>query len=196
MPLFSPCEQIYVGQTSQELRKHIQKHLSMIALSHRYAQDRKTLTSIADHFLKIHGGKSRGLTVVGLDHVFPNIRGENLTSILLRKESQWIYRLDTGVPRGLNQELIFTGFLGWYIPAFPLPLLFWFLPLIWEPFPSPKIPPPPFFSHLPIVFPIPALSVSYSHLGLNFVLHSFGLFFIYDFLLSPDPSISFFSPPL
>lgn len=110
--LICPCQQVYIGQTTQELRKRIQKHLSTIALASRDARDGKTLTSVADHFMKKHGGKPSGLMVVGIDRAYPNIRGGILTPILLCKESEWIYRLDTVYPRGLNEELLFTGFLG------------------------------------------------------------------------------------
>lgn len=48
-----PCRKIYIGQTTQELRKRIQKHLSTITMAERDARLGKTLTPIADHFLLI-----------------------------------------------------------------------------------------------------------------------------------------------
>ncbi|XP_040266912.1 uncharacterized protein LOC120981438 [Bufo bufo] len=55
--IICPCRQIYVGQTSQELRKRIQQHMSNINLAARdRADEEKTLTSVASHFLDHHGG--------------------------------------------------------------------------------------------------------------------------------------------
>lgn len=55
------CSKIYVGQTGNELRKRIQKHLSTIALAKRYSRYSKKLTAIAEHFLKYHKSNTRGL---------------------------------------------------------------------------------------------------------------------------------------
>lgn len=53
---------VYVGQTTQELRKRIQRHLSDISLAKRDEASRtKTLTSAASHFLRHHEGKSTGI---------------------------------------------------------------------------------------------------------------------------------------
>lgn len=47
-----PCRKIYVGQTSQELRRRVQHHISNINLAKRDMERGKTLTSVAKHFLQ------------------------------------------------------------------------------------------------------------------------------------------------
>lgn len=50
------------GQTTQQLRQRIQKHLSTIALADRDFRQGKKLTTVAEHFLKEHGETSIHLT--------------------------------------------------------------------------------------------------------------------------------------
>lgn len=104
-----PCSKIYVGQTSQELRKRIQKHLSTISLADRDNRQKKKLTSLAEHFLTKHRGRPSGMQVFGLEKVPPWIRGGDPTRLLLQKESRWIFTLGALKPAGLNEELTFTG---------------------------------------------------------------------------------------
>lgn len=54
--LICPCKIIYVGQTTQELRKRVQQHLSFINLAKRDMECGKVLTSVAKHFLQVHQG--------------------------------------------------------------------------------------------------------------------------------------------
>lgn len=103
------CDKIYVGQTTQEVRKRIQWHRFDISLAKRdESQENKKLTSVALHFH--HHGKPEGFKVIGLDHVKLNTRGGDPIPILLRSESRWIHRLNSLVPDGMNEELLFTGF--------------------------------------------------------------------------------------
>ncbi|XP_071989586.1 uncharacterized protein [Engystomops pustulosus] len=107
--LICPCRKLYVGQTTQELRKRCQQHLSTIRTASSDQQKGKKLTSVALHFLRFHGGCSRGLKIVGLEKVTLNNRGGDIVPLLLRNESRWIYMLNTMAPNGLNEELLFTG---------------------------------------------------------------------------------------
>ncbi|XP_069598891.1 uncharacterized protein [Ranitomeya imitator] len=104
------CPKIYVGQTSQELKRRMQQHLSNIAMASRDQKRNKTLSSVAAHFLEKHQGLPVGFKVMGLESVSTNIRGGNITNALLRCESKWIYKLQSCTPRGLNEDLLFTGF--------------------------------------------------------------------------------------
>ncbi|XP_072010737.1 uncharacterized protein [Engystomops pustulosus] len=108
--LICPCQKVYVGQTTQELRKRVQQHISSINNAHVHFSQGKHLSSVAAHFRSQHGGKCRGLQVVGLNKTRPNARGGNITPELLRCEAQWIFRLNCLSPQGLNEELLFTGF--------------------------------------------------------------------------------------
>lgn len=48
------CPKLYVGQTSQELRKRVQQHVSTITLAQRDLDLGKKLTPVATHFLQKH----------------------------------------------------------------------------------------------------------------------------------------------
>ncbi|XP_077133866.1 uncharacterized protein LOC143788239 [Ranitomeya variabilis] len=104
------CPKIYVGYTTQELRRRVQQHLSGINTAGKDLEKGKQLSSVAGHFFKEHGGSTRGLRVMGLEGVKPDIRGGNMVLDLLRRESKWIYNLNSRAPVGINEELLFTGF--------------------------------------------------------------------------------------
>lgn len=65
--LICPCQKVYVDQASQELKKRIQKHLSIITLAR--------CDEVALHFFKHHKSKILGIHIVGLDHITTNIQG-------------------------------------------------------------------------------------------------------------------------
>ncbi|KAM4031888.1 elongation factor 1-alpha, somatic form-like [Anomaloglossus baeobatrachus] len=54
--LICPCNKLYVGQTSQELRKRAQKHLSTINLAAADQKKGNPITPVAAHFLERHQG--------------------------------------------------------------------------------------------------------------------------------------------
>ncbi|CAJ0968772.1 unnamed protein product [Ranitomeya imitator] len=110
--LICPCKMLYVGQTSQELRKRVQKHISTIHLAASDSRKGKARTPVSEHFLVHHGGSSANLQVVGLQKIAHNERGGDKRRILLQIESSRIFQLQTVAPLGLNEELLFTGFLG------------------------------------------------------------------------------------
>ncbi|XP_056397116.1 uncharacterized protein LOC130291827 isoform X2 [Hyla sarda] len=64
--ILCPCNQVYVGQTTQELRKRIQKHLSTISLADRDFRSEKTLTSVAAHYRRYHAVSDLNWTIEGL----------------------------------------------------------------------------------------------------------------------------------
>lgn len=105
------CSFLYIGQTTQQLKQRIQKHLSTIGLAAWDRHQQKKLTTVAEHFLDVHKGKTIGLTIVGLERICGNGRGGDITPQLLRKEARWIYEINTLVPWGLNADWTFTGFL-------------------------------------------------------------------------------------
>ncbi|XP_069612068.1 uncharacterized protein [Ranitomeya imitator] len=108
--LICPCPKTYVGQTTQELKRRIQQHLSTITTAKKDLEKGKTLSSVASHFLSTHNSQSRGIKIVGLESVQPDIRGGDITLELLRRESKWIFNLNSQTPFGLNEDLLFTGF--------------------------------------------------------------------------------------
>ncbi|XP_069599281.1 uncharacterized protein [Ranitomeya imitator] len=108
--IFCDCPKIYVGQTTQELRRQTQQHLSNISTARRDRERKKVLTSVAMHFLDVHQGNTSGFKVMGLESVRTNIRGGDITNNLLRCETKWIFNLKSLAPQGLNEEMLFTGF--------------------------------------------------------------------------------------
>ncbi|CAJ0968092.1 unnamed protein product [Ranitomeya imitator] len=104
------CPKLYVGYTTQELRRRVQQHLSNINTAKKDLGKGKKLSSVAGHFLQEHGGSASSLRVMGLEGVRPDVRGGNITLDLLRRESKWIYNLNSRAPGGMNEELLFTGF--------------------------------------------------------------------------------------
>ncbi|XP_069609775.1 uncharacterized protein [Ranitomeya imitator] len=108
--LICSCEKIYVGQTTQELRRRTQQHLSSIATARTDRSRGKIITSVAKHFLEVHAGSGASLRVMGLEKVNTSIRGRDPVEDLLCREARWIYELDCLVPQGLNEELLYSGF--------------------------------------------------------------------------------------
>ncbi|XP_077137278.1 uncharacterized protein LOC143799794 [Ranitomeya variabilis] len=108
--LICPCRKVYVGQTTQELRKRIQQHFSNISMAKADKAKGKTLTSVATHYLDEHNSQLVDTKILGLEGVQTNIRGGNVTLELLRRESRWIFDLNCLTPFGLNEDLLFTGF--------------------------------------------------------------------------------------
>ncbi|XP_073430158.1 uncharacterized protein [Dendrobates tinctorius] len=82
--LICPCHQVYVGQTSQELRRRIQKHFSTINLARIDQTKGKVLTSVAAHFLNHHAGKIAGTMVVALEKISLSNRGGSPRKLLLQ----------------------------------------------------------------------------------------------------------------
>ncbi|XP_071995609.1 uncharacterized protein [Engystomops pustulosus] len=105
-----PCNKLYIGQTTQELRKRVQQHLSTISNADTHFGQDKPLSTVAAHYRMCHKGKTHGTKVMGLELIRKNPRGGNTTLALLRSEARWIFKLDCQAPKGLNEDLLFTGF--------------------------------------------------------------------------------------
>lgn len=100
--MIGPCSRIYIGQISQELHKRIHKHLSSITLADRDTSQGKKLTAVSENYYKHHWGNTWGLKVLGFEIIFLWIQGGDITKMLLRKESHWIFQLGALAPQGLN----------------------------------------------------------------------------------------------
>ena len=48
---------------------------------------------------------------MGIEVVKSPPRGGDIDNLILKKESKWIFELDTLVPKGLNEEIDFVCFL-------------------------------------------------------------------------------------
>lgn len=98
-----PCPCIYVGKTIRELRRRILEHIGDI--------HHKRDTSLAKHMTTIHPDALYAVSFWVLEVVKMGERRGDLDRLLLQKETGWIFRLKSSVPRGLNDYLSFTSFL-------------------------------------------------------------------------------------
>lgn len=98
-----PCPRNYVGKTTRQLRKRVGEHLGNI----RRGED----TPLATHMQIFHPGQEKNLSFIGLEIVRKSPRGGNFDNKLLRKEAQWIFRIDSQSPKGLNEALNFGCFI-------------------------------------------------------------------------------------
>ncbi|XP_071984330.1 uncharacterized protein [Engystomops pustulosus] len=108
--LICSCPKIYVGQTTQELRKRVQKHVSTINNAAQDLANGRQLSTVAKHFYAVHGNNPSKLKVVGLEKIQSNIRGGDPVPALLRQEARWIFRLGSLSPKGINEDMLFSGF--------------------------------------------------------------------------------------
>ena len=92
--LTCPCNLAYVGKTTRSLKIRIAEHRSSIR-----TKDQRS--PVASHFMEA-GHSVSTLRYIGIEHVKKPRRGGNIDTLLLRRESFHIHKLDTMHPRGLN----------------------------------------------------------------------------------------------
>lgn len=105
-----PCGLIYIGLTSRELRRRTREHVLGI-IAAKDVEDITSLKPIPRHFRMAHNCDAKSLRVWGIDRILSNLRGGNIKKILAQREAQWIFKLDTVSPRGLNEHLSYAPFL-------------------------------------------------------------------------------------
>lgn len=91
-----PCNLVYVGETTMEVRQRISKHKSTIR------------TGLVDLLIPKHfideSHTINQLKYKVIDSVPPLRRGGDRQAKLMEKELRWIHRLDCLYPKGLNIE--------------------------------------------------------------------------------------------
>ncbi|CAJ0965458.1 unnamed protein product [Ranitomeya imitator] len=105
-----PCEMIYIGLTTRELKIRVREHIRDIEKA-ATIEDISILKTLPRHFKAHHKCNPRGLIIWGIDQVELGIRGGDLGQVLAQYESRWIFRLGTLTPQGLNENLGFNAFL-------------------------------------------------------------------------------------
>ena len=98
-----PCGKAYVGKTKRALKVRIAEHRSSIRC--------KNITyPVAAHFVEANHTVS-SLHYIGIEHVPMPRRGGDIDSLLLKREAEWIYKLKTLAPQGLNLDFDLRSFL-------------------------------------------------------------------------------------
>lgn len=91
-----PCNLLYVGETTMMCRVRINKHKSTI-------RTKRIDLPVSKLFLDF-GHKINDLKFAIIDQIPVHVRGGDRTLKLKRKELEWIFRLNTLTPHGLNIE--------------------------------------------------------------------------------------------
>lgn len=97
------CPLLYVGKTTQQLRRRISQHVSTI----NTGRD----TPLARHVRFFHDGDSKVLKFWGIVKIKQGPRKGDLNKKLLQEESKWIFRLNSLSPMGLNEGFTFSAFI-------------------------------------------------------------------------------------
>ncbi|MEE6523917.1 hypothetical protein FKM82_023041 [Ascaphus truei] len=98
------CGLQYVGKTIRPLKIRILEHIGNI-------RRKLTTHSVSNHFLLKHNSDPIGLTFKAIEQVMPHWRGGNRHSALIKRESFWMFELNTMSPSGLNLEFDIKPFL-------------------------------------------------------------------------------------
>lgn len=103
--LSCPCGLQYMGRTTRALGVCPREHVNRIKKGFKHY-------SLSNHFRLFHGRYPSGLTFCGIKRVESHWRGGNLKRAISHNETQWIHRLRTMNPMGLNIELDLNCFLS------------------------------------------------------------------------------------
>lgn len=101
-----PGPKMYVGLTSRELKVRVRDIIVA-----KNAVDDSDLKPISKDFRRLHNSDPSLVKVRGIDTIWTNIRGGNVTKKLAKTESKWIWKRRTLRPLGLNENLGFTAVL-------------------------------------------------------------------------------------
>ncbi|CAJ0966766.1 unnamed protein product [Ranitomeya imitator] len=80
-----PCNKLYVGMTTRELRIRIREHIRDIEKS-KEAKENEQLKTLARHFQAVHNSDASNLRFMAIDQVTLGIRGGNLFRVLSQIE--------------------------------------------------------------------------------------------------------------
>lgn len=92
-----PCGLCYIGKTNTELKTRVSEHKSA-------TRNNDQKLSIARHFNMCKHEVS-ALRFMGVEVLKAPPRGRDGDTLILQKESGWIFELDTLLPKGFNEEL-------------------------------------------------------------------------------------------
>ena len=99
-----PCGLQYVGRTKRALSVRLNEHISNILagyLNH----------SVSKHYRLVHNRDPSKTIFLGIDRYAPHWRGSALVRSISKSEMQWIHRIKSYTPYGLNIEVDVNAFI-------------------------------------------------------------------------------------
>ncbi|XP_056380387.1 uncharacterized protein LOC130275860 [Hyla sarda] len=97
------CPLQYIGKTKRSFKKRIREHVCDI-------QNRRD-TPVSLHMWAKHGGDTRCISFCAMEVIRKSPRGGEWDRRILQKESEWIFRMRSVSPFGLNERLTYSCFL-------------------------------------------------------------------------------------
>ncbi|XP_041420430.1 uncharacterized protein LOC121394203 [Xenopus laevis] len=101
-----PCGLYYVGKAGTSYRERMNNHRCAIRMA---LTSGKADQPVARHWLKLKHSLPQFRHMI-IDHVPVPRRGGNRGLMLIQRETQWIFKLDTLAPKGLNETLPMSSF--------------------------------------------------------------------------------------
>ncbi|OCT98961.1 hypothetical protein XELAEV_18004760mg, partial [Xenopus laevis] len=121
--LVCPCGLYYIGKTIQKLKDRFNKHKSGIKIGqattplvkYQVFQIERSINPLPPYTLVQHcieySHNVSSLRIMGIDQILRLSGGLDKNTLLLRKEAEWTFRLNTVTPMGLNDSLNLSCFL-------------------------------------------------------------------------------------
>lgn len=99
-----PCGLQYIGRTVRTLAVRIREHV--------YNIKKGIVThNLSAHYKAVHNSNPSSISFMGIEQVTEDWRGTNLVREISKRETYWIYDMDTLSPKGLNIEIDINCFL-------------------------------------------------------------------------------------
>lgn len=93
----------YIGKSIRELRRRVLEHIGDI--------ENKRDTPVAKHMLGMHPKNPLCIKFCVVEMIKSKGRRGDVDKLLQQKETEWIYRMKTMSPSGLNDILSYKPFL-------------------------------------------------------------------------------------
>ena len=102
-----PCKLQYVGRTTRPLKVRIREHVKNIRKGFPYH-------SLSKHFSEVHNSDPSQMIFYGIDTIQSHWRGGNRKLQISQNETEWIYRLGSLAPKGMNIDIDLNCYISNY----------------------------------------------------------------------------------